>query len=143
MVARPETPELEPLRTPQEPGTRIHFGVPWLPGWRGELLLVAFFVLAAVVLTWPIAITLDRATGLRGDYFNNLWNVWWLKHSITEGHSPWFTDHLYYPDGLSLKRHTLSPINAVAGLLLSTFLGPHAVFNVVMMATLAASAWAF
>jgi len=111
-------------------------------GRRGELAIFAFYVAAALVLTWPVAKTLGQATGVRGDYFNNLWNFWWMRHSISERHSPWYTEYLYFPQGLSLMRHTLSPLNALAGALLSSFLSLHAAFNTLLILKLAASAWA-
>ena len=121
----------------------LRFGFGRFPGLRGELLILGFFALATVVLTWPIAITLNQATGLRGDYFNNIWNVWWLKESLSNGHSPYYTDYMYFPGGISLLRHTLSPLNALPGVVLSFFLGSHAVFNVLLLATFTASAWTF
>lgn len=122
---------------------RLELGSGSSPGWRGELLVLGFFALATLVLTWPIAVTLDAATGLRGDYFNNLWNSWWVRRSIAEGHSPYWTDYLFYPDGISLKRHTLSPVNSLAGALLGSFLSAHAAFNLVLLAHFALSGWAF
>jgi hypothetical protein len=104
--------------------------------WRW-LAVFGFFLLASVVLTWPLAISLERATGLRGDYFNNLWNFWWLRHSLAEGSSPFTTDLLYYPIGLSLKRHTLSPANALPGALLSSFVSLDAAFNLLLILKLA------
>ena len=121
----------------------LRFGLPFLPGVRGELLLVGFFVLSTLVLTWPIPVTMNQATGLRGDYFNNLWNVWWLRRAIAEGVSPFHTDYLFHPEGLSLLKHTLSPVNALAGVVLSTFLGPHAVFNTVLLLNFGLAAWTF
>ena len=39
-------------------------GRPGKPGWRGELPVLLFYLLATVVLTWPIAITLLLEAGL-------------------------------------------------------------------------------
>jgi hypothetical protein len=112
-------------------------------GWRGELLVLAFFALAACVLTWPIAGTLELATGVRGDYYNNLWNAWWVGDSLTEWHSPFWTDHLYYPEGISLKRHTLSPLNSFTLLGLTTFLTGHQAFSLLVLLHFALSGWCF
>ncbi len=122
---------------------RLSLGLPFLPGWRGELLILAFFALAACALAWPIPVTLERATGLRGDYFNNLWNAWWVRDSIVHAHSPYWTDHLYFPEGISLRRHTLSPLNSLTLAALSPFLDPHAAFNLLLLAHFALSGWAF
>ena len=136
------TPSMEPSEPTPERG-RIAFGLPARPGWRGELWILGFFALCTLVLTWPIPVTLHHATGLRGDYFNNLWNVWWLGESLSQGRHPWHTDLLWYPEGLSLLRHTLSPINAALGVALSTVLGPHAMFNVVLLVNFFLAAWTF
>ena len=118
-------------------------GLPGRPGWRGELWILAFFALATIVLTWPIAIDLPTGTGIRGDYYNNLWNAWWVRHSIVEGHSPYWTDYLYFPEGISLRRHTLSLLNSLSGALLGAFLDQDAAFNLILLAHFALSAWAF
>ena len=110
---------------------------------RGELLVVAFFALAACLLTWPLVITPGAASGLRGDYFNNLWNGWWVRHSIVEGHSPYWTDYLYYPDGISLRRHTLSPVNSLFLATLAPALGEHAAFSLLLLVHFALSGWVF
>ncbi len=141
-------PEITTLETAGLAGRgerRIVWGLPGtrFVGAKGELLLLAIFVLATLVLTWPVAISLDQATGLRGDYFNNIWNAWWLRKSIAEGISPWWTDYLYYPEGISLKRHTLSPYNAGLGAFFGIFLSPHATFNVAMLWHLVWSGWTF
>lgn len=112
-------------------------------GWRGELGPLAFFLGAALLLTWPLAITLDQATGLRGDYFLNLWNAWWMRHALAGLHSPWTTDYLFYPEGLALQRHILTPVNSLVGAALRTGLGAHATFNVILLLTLTLSGWTF
>ena len=61
---------------------RLALGFGRWPGWRGELLLLAGILALACVLTWPLILTLGQATGTRSDYFNNLWNAWWVKHSL-------------------------------------------------------------
>ncbi|NOT30601.1 MAG: hypothetical protein HOP15_09170, partial [Planctomycetes bacterium] len=120
---------------------RLSLGFSGCPGWRGELVLLAFFALAAVVLTWPMIVTLGQATGTRGDYLNNLWNAWWVKHALVEGHSPFWTDWLYYPDGISLQRHTLSPLNALSLAALTSFLDSHQAFSLLVLAHFALSGW--
>jgi len=126
----------------REPG-ELALGFARLPGWRGELLFLLGFLVAACVLTWPLVATLGKASGMRGDYFDNLWNAWWVKHSIREGHSPYWTDYLYFPEGISLRRHTLSPVNSLTLALFTTVLDGHQAFNVLLLLHLALSAWCF
>ena len=112
-------------------------------GWRAELLRLAFFGLAACVLSWPLIVSLDQPSGLRGDYFNNLWNAWWVRDSLVQGHSPYRTDFLYFPEGISLARHTLSPLNSLTLAGLSSVVSPHAAFNLLLIAHFALSGWCF
>ncbi len=122
---------------------RLELGFGRWPGWRGELLLLGGLLLLACVLTWPLVVTLGQATGTRGDYFNNLWNAWWVKHSVLEGHSPYWTDHLYFPEGISLRRHTLSPLNSLALAGMSVFVSAHQAFSLLVLLHFALSAWCF
>ncbi len=108
-----------------------------------HLRYLAFFVLAAVALTWPLAIGLDSGLGARGDYYDNLWNAWWMRHALSELKSPWWTDYLWHPGGISLARHTLSPLNALSGAALGTFLSPDAAYGVLILAHLVLAGWAF
>jgi hypothetical protein len=105
---------------------------------------LAFFALAAILLTWPLAISLDEATSVRGDYFSNLWNFWWMKKSLLElNESPYWTDFLQFPMGISLSRHTMSPVNSIPGGLLLDLSGPHAAFNLLLLLHFALSGWTF
>jgi hypothetical protein len=121
----------------------IALGFGRFPGWRGELLILAGFFLAAALLTWPLVVTLGSASGARGDYYNNLWNAWWVKHCITGAHSPFWTDYLYFPEGISLRRHTLSPLNALSLAALTSALDGHQAFSLLLLAHFALSAWCF
>lgn len=134
---------LEERAAGAEGGRRPTLGLACCPGWRGELAILAFFALATVVLTWPMAITLGQATGTRGDYLNNLWNAWWVKDSLLEGHSPFWTDTLYYPDGISLRRHTLSPLNSLVLAGLTGLTGAHQGFSLLVLLHFALSGWCF
>jgi hypothetical protein len=120
--------------TPGDDGRyRLVLGCGRWPGWRGELWILGGILLLTCVLTWPMVATLGQATGTRGDYFNNLWNAWWVKHSLVEGHSPYWTDYLYFPEGISLRRHTLSLLNSVTLALFTTAVDEHQAFNLLLL----------
>jgi len=141
-------PSPAPLHVPDDEGGgdgryRLRLGWGRFPGWRGELLIVLGLLAAACVLTWPLVVTLGQATGARGDYFNNLWNAWWVKHSLVEGHSPYWTDYLYFPEGISLRRHTLSLLNSLTLALFTTAVDEHQAFNLLLLLHFALSAWCF
>lgn len=94
----------------------------------GRFLAVsgALGAVTAVVVTWPLVLSLDRAFLDDGtfDAFQFAWNVWWVRESVlVRGASPFFTDLLYYPQGVPLLFHTGSfslgllaiPLHALPG----------------------------
>jgi hypothetical protein len=111
--------------------------------WRG-LGVFAFLGLVTILLTWPIAVSLNSSFTTHPDYFSNLWNIWWVRKSLFElGSSPYWTDFLFFPDGVSLALHTLSFANSIPGALLSYAVGLQAAFNMLTVAHFWLSAWAF
>ena len=79
----------------------------------GAILLAYLFLTLA--LTWPLARVLGAA--IPGDSFDgwqNFWNLWWVKVALLEQHaSPYFTDLLYHPTGVSLWFQTLNIFNGI------------------------------
>jgi hypothetical protein len=82
-----------------------------MPAWRLGLAALVVGAGTALVLTHPLILhptttVLDDGTF---DCFQFVWNVWWVRTSLLDLHvNPFFTRHLYYPDGVSLLFHTLS-----------------------------------
>ncbi len=81
---------------------------------RSWLLLAAYFFLT-LALTWPLARSLGSA--IPGDSFDgwqNFWNLWWVKEALLEQRaSPYFTNLLYHPTGVSLWFQTLNIFNGI------------------------------
>lgn len=77
---------------------------------------IAFFLGLAVVFTWPLILNLgDRGISARSaDLWQNLWNLWWVKHALFELHTnPFSTNLLFYPDTPSLYLHALNPLDGL------------------------------
>lgn len=102
-----------------------------------------FFAAAALLLTWPLAVSPGEAISVRDDYWSNLWNAWWVRRALFELHvSPYWTDQLFHPIGVFLGRHTLSPLNAVAGALASFVVSPATAYNLLLGVHFWLSGWA-
>ncbi len=73
------------------------------------------YLALTLVLTWPLARVLGSA--IPGDSFDgwqNYWNLWWVKVALLVQHaSPYYTDLLYYPSGVSLWFQTLNIFNGI------------------------------
>jgi hypothetical protein len=82
---------------------------------RRPLVILGAYLLLTLALTWPLARHLGEA--IPGDSFDgwqNLWNLWWVKVALLEQHtSPYFTDLLYHPTGVSLWFQTLNIFNGI------------------------------
>ncbi len=81
--------------------------------------LVFFFILTyPAVKVFPTHYYADGGDGLQ-----NVWNVWWVNKAVTVLHqSPWHTNYLHYPYGMSLYCHNLTAFNGFVGILLAPFM---------------------
>src|SRR4051812_47921681 len=79
-------------------------------GIRPHLLAVLGYFVLALIVTYPAILSFTTAVpgDLLADRDQNLWNLWWLKQSLTQGTNPFHTGLLYYPYGTDLYYHTLA-----------------------------------
>jgi hypothetical protein len=99
------------------------------------LVVLAGYAVLALVMTWPMAREFGRA--IPGDGFDgwqNYWNLWWVRIALTSQHtSPFFTDLLYYPTGVSLLFHTLNVFNGLLTLPIQLAFGLFPAYNAVVL----------
>jgi hypothetical protein len=49
------------------------------------------------------------ASGIKGqDCCQMIWNLWFVNEAITNGHSPFGSSLIFYPEGATLSHHTLA-----------------------------------
>ena len=81
-----------------------------------DLLVIALFLVLTLILLYPFSV-LNMSTHLigvdGGDAYQNLWNLWWVKHSIISLSNPYMTSYVFYPIGTDLFTHTLSPLAGI------------------------------
>ena len=98
-------------------------------------LVLGGFTVLTIVLTYPIAFRLS--THLPGDNTDTnvfAWNLWWFRKALVDLHaSPFWTDYLFYPDGVGLALHSLAPFNALVGLPLQALVGLVASLNLLVL----------
>lgn len=93
----------------------------------------------AIGITWPLAAGLgDRYAGNRPlDIWVHAWNLWWLRQALTVlMTNPFVTHHLFFPDGIDLYLHILSPLAGLLALPIGLLWGPVAAYNVTVLAGL-------
>jgi hypothetical protein len=74
---------------------------------------LVFYALFLFVYTYPRMLSFGtHVFSDRHDGLSFVWNLWWVDHAVTELHrAPWSTTMIYYPEGMSLLPHTMSPLN--------------------------------
>jgi hypothetical protein len=79
--------------------------------WKDTLVILLFSALTLILL-YPFSL-FKMDTQLIGsdvgDSYQNLWNLWWVKHSMLSMSNPFATNLLFYPNGADLYVHSLSP----------------------------------
>ncbi len=107
-----------------------------------HLSAIGFFLLLALLMTWPLALQFRTAVPGNGyDSWQNMWNLWHFKTALLQGHNPFVTSALYYPTGISLYLHTLNPLNFVVSLPVHALFGLIAAYNFVVIFSLTASGY--
>ena len=103
----------------------------------------AGYLLLACAVTWPLPLHLT--THLLGDTAGDLgvyvWSLWVFSHEVVQhGHLPFSTDHLFADaGGVDVALHNYTPIIGVLGMPLLPLLGVVGTFNVLLLASIAAS----
>lgn len=99
-------------------------------------LFLAYGVVTALV-SWPLITELGTALpGNSTDILVHYWNGWWVGEALETPRSPFHTDYIFYPDGVSLIYHNIAWLNVVPWLLLRNVLDGIVAFNVVILVNL-------
>ncbi|MDQ4078900.1 MAG: hypothetical protein M3220_21995, partial [Chloroflexota bacterium] len=79
----------------------------------------------SLLLTWPLPLHLGtHAPGDGSDDPAILWNLWWVRYSITElGQSPFESAWMFWPIGINLVFYTLTTLNGLLSVPIQLALG--------------------
>ncbi len=110
---------------------------------KSSVIVLAIYLLLAVVLTYPLNLHLDTHVPGHGvDDPPLVWNLWWVKYSIFNlGFSPFRTDYLYYPIGINLIADTSTFLNGVISLPLQLAFGVITAHNLIVYFALIAGGY--
>lgn len=109
-----------------------------------SIAATAVFAGLSVWLTWPqVAVLGDAIVGgpiAASDGWQNVWNLWWLRTALVEGRSPFYTDLLFWPYGVSLGFQALGLTNGLLALPVLLGSGPVAAYGVAALLNVLLSA---
>lgn len=79
------------------------------------------YSIIAIICTYPLAFTFNRLFGPASDNQLFIWNFWWFKHAIFELHTnPFYTNYLFWPEGISLFFRISPPPKWISGTIIVT-----------------------
>lgn len=96
-------------------------------------------VALSVIFTWPLVLNFLPGAGalipgvMLEDRDQNLWNLWWVRYALSEGHNPFVTNMLWYPTPVSLYYHTLNVFNGLLAIPLLSFFSLTTTYNIVVL----------
>jgi len=95
----------------------------------------------ALWFTWPLASQLTtHVAGRSVDAEQFLWAYWWFRQAlVVRNISPFWTDMLYYPEGVSLRYFTTNTLHALLSIPLQPIVGLAPTFNLFGLASMIAS----
>jgi hypothetical protein len=109
---------------------RVEWPYPFGQRSRALWALLGYSLITGAI-TYPLILHFGSA--IPGDGFDgwqNYWNLWWTKTALLEQFtSPFFTDSLFFPTGVSLLFHTLNVFNGVVTLPIQLVFGTSAAYN--------------
>jgi hypothetical protein len=106
-------------------------------GWRDWLLVGLAYLVVALLMTCPLILHFnDGLGGSHGDNLIFIWDRWWLRKAWEEGHNPYFTPYMFYPNGPLLFFHSMSWLNVLTWIALEPLVGEMGSYNLSILANL-------
>ena len=101
------------------------------------LFVFLAYLAVAVMVTWPLVRELNTALpGDSTDILVHFWNGWWVGEALSARESPFYTNYIFYPNGVSLIYHNIAWLTVVPWLLLRNLFESTAAFNLVFIVNL-------
>ena len=103
-----------------------------------HLAALLLYAALAIAATWPLVTFFTH--GLIGndkavDSYQHTWHQWWVAEALTHARSPFFTDLLYYPEGIDLFWQTLGFTQGLVAMPFTLTLGAIAGVNFTVLSS--------
>ncbi|HEY8601969.1 MAG TPA: hypothetical protein VIL85_26320 [Thermomicrobiales bacterium] len=107
-----------------------------------HFLPLGLYLLITIIATYPLIRHFGTALPGDGrDAWQNYWDYWWLRMSLSQGQNPYQTPLLYAPYGAPLYLHTLNPFNGLVTLPIQIVFGLTAAYNTVVFLSFSLAAY--
>ncbi len=111
--------------------------------WQLHLLVLAAYILFALILTWPVAARLGtQVPGNGADDPPLTWNLWWLQDALLrQGSNPFDCEYMFYPLGINLAFYTLTVLNGLLSFPLQAIVGLIPASNLLLLSSFVLSGY--
>lgn len=111
---------------------------------RNHLLAFGLYLLVAVAITWPLVTQLEtRLAGFGySDAYEMAHHIWWFRHALETGQSPFDQPLLGYPDGIDGVTLWSNPLQFFPAWALAFVVPVPVAYNVALLLTMALNGWA-
>ena len=100
------------------------------------------YALVALAATWPLILQLRGWVPGVGDWGQNMWALWWTRQSLLVlAQSPFYTNYLFYPDGVTLLFHPLDVSDGLLALPLYGLVGGDIAYNLLVLLSFVLGGW--
>jgi hypothetical protein len=109
---------------------------------RRDLLVLLFFTLLTLLMTWPLITRLGTVyAGNNEDLWTFQWDNWWTRLALQHGYDTLYTTYQFFPGGVNLAAHSLSFYNSLIWIPLSALFGDIAAYNLTILLTFVLSGY--
>ena len=108
-----------------------------------QLLVVVFYVVLTVIMTWPLVAKFQTAVlGPPGDNLEYVWKMWWFRTAMVEPTSSgaFFNQDVFYPFGYPLALSETTVANTVLGMPVTVLFGETVAYNTMVFLSFVVSA---
>ena len=106
----------------------------WFREKQFQLGAIFLYTLLTIAMTWPLASQLGtHIPGRFGDAWVHAWTFHWIKEALLTGQNPFYTELLFYPNGVTLFFHNIAWINIAIWLPLQALVGEWTAYGLVFM----------
>ncbi len=111
----PQTHIAESAHTPEHPGHPHPKHGKINPELKNYLIVALVYLIISLVAFAYVTMNMSSVTtGIGGDAYLNLWDIWWVNYATYTLHTSfWATNLVYYPIGENLVYHTLAPLTGL------------------------------
>lgn len=100
------------------------------------------YLIVSLVATWPMLTHLQGSVPGIGDWGQNMWALWWTRYALLSlEQTPFFTNYLFYPEGITLRFHPLDVSDGLLAMPLYGLLGSDITYNLMIWLSFVLGGW--